>query len=455
MRFLGAGVSHRTAPIELREKLAKATANLEEALAALRQRPLVEEACIVSTCNRVEFYVAGEGEPAALARELRSFLQSASEMRIVDVDPHLYQHEGVDGLRHLFRVAASLDSMVLGEPQILGQVKEAFAAAQRFGAAGALLNKVFPRAFQVAKRVRTETGIAENAVSMSFAAVELAREIFQSFEEKSVLLIGAGKMSTLAAKHLKNLGVSEIRVANRSIERATELAREVGGTASSLEDLEVLLQKADIVISSTAAPGFVVEKKLMSKVVKSRRYRPILFVDLAVPRDIDPKVGDLDQVFVYDVDELQGVVEENRSARAKEAEDAERIIDEELTSFIRWSRSQQVVPVIKALREKALGLAELEAQRTLANLKASDPKVEQSVRRMAEGVVNKLLHPVLTTLKQEGAEGDPSQLVETLRVLFELEIPSGSLPPEPAPAETPNNVVPIPRDRGQGQGGGS
>lgn len=452
MRFLSAGVSHRTAPIELREKLAQATSNLEQALAQLRQRPLVEEVCIVSTCNRVEFYIAGEGEPAALAREVRSFLQSASGMRIIDVDPHLYQHEGVEGLRHLFRVASSLDSMVLGEPQILGQVKDAYAAAQKLGAAGALLNKVFPRAFQVAKRIRTETGIAENAVSMSFAAVELAREIFQSFEEKSVLLIGAGKMSALAAKHLKNLGVLEIRVANRSIERATELAREVGGTASSMEDLEVLLQKADIVISSTAAPGFVVEKKLMSKVVRSRRYRPILFVDLAVPRDIDPKVGDLEQVFVYDVDDLQGVVEENRSAREKEAADAERIVEEELTSFVRWSRSQQVVPVIKALREKALGLAELEVERTLAGLKSGDPKVEQSVRRMAEGVVNKLLHPVLTTLKQEGAAGDPSQLVDTLRVLFDLQLPT-SLPPEPAAPESPSNVVPMARDRGQGQGG--
>ncbi len=451
MRFLSAGVSHRTAPIELREKLAHATSNLEVALAQLRARPLVQEACIVSTCNRVEFYLAGEGEPAALGRELRGFIQSASGMRIVDVDPHMYQHEGIEGLRHLFRVASSLDSMVLGEPQILGQVKAAFVAAQKAGSAGSTLSRVFPRAFLVAKRVRTETGIAENAVSMSFAAVELAREIFQSVAGKSVLVVGAGKMSALAAKHLKNLGVAEIRVANRSIERATELAQEIGGTASSLQDLEVLLQKADIVISSTAAPGFVVEKRLMAKVIRSRRYRPILFVDLAVPRDIDPKVGELEQVFVYDVDDLQGVVEQNRSTRTKEAADAERIVGEELTSFVRWTRSQQVVPVIKALRGKAISLAEAEAERTLGLLKVSDPKVEQSIRRMAEGVVNKLLHPVLTTLKAEGAEGDPAHIVELLRVLFELEIPSSEEAP-PAKEEQ-DNVVPIDRDRGQGQGG--
>lgn len=442
MRFVGTGLSHRTAPIEIRERLVQSTNPLEAALRDLRKSSTIEEACVVSTCNRVEFYVVGAAEPAALARDLRSFIIATCGLSPDEIAPHLYEHQGVDGVRHLFRVACSLDSMVLGEPQILGQVKEAFQAATRAGATGPGLSRIFQKAFAIAKRVRTETGISQNAVSMSFAAVELGREIFTSLTGKNVLLIGAGKMSTLAAKHLKSHGIAEIRVANRSFERAQELAEEVGGVASSLDDLEMLLQRADIVISSTAAPSFVVTKALMTKVVRARRYRAILFVDLAVPRDVDPAVSDLENVFVYDVDDLESVVEENREARAKEAQAADRIIDDELQSFLRWARAQQVVPVIKALREKGLGIAEAEAAKVLAGLKGADPKLDRSVRMMSQAIVNKLLHPVLTQLKQEGAEGDPAAVVGAVRTLFELVIE-----PEAPETETENG-----QDDGSGAG---
>jgi glutamyl-tRNA reductase len=438
VRFAGLGVSHRTASIEVRERLAKAVKALPEAVRELRRGTTLAEICVVSTCNRVELYASGDAEPAALLRDLKQFLLSTTGLSPQELESAIYQHGGLDGLEHLFRVTCSLDSMVLGEPQILGQVKEAYQASAEAGGTGPQLGKIFPRAFQVAKRVRTETGISQNAVSMSFAAVELGREIFGSLEGKNVLLVGAGKMSALAARHLKSQGIAEIRVANRSFDRAEELAREVGGVASSLADLEMLLGKADIVISSTAAPGFVVTKALMQKVVRARRYRPILFVDLAVPRDIEPAVSDLEGAFVYDVDDLEGVVAENREARAKEAAHAEAIIREEIDAFVRWSRQQEVVPVIKALRDKGLSIAEAEAARALASLK--DPRAEKAVRAMSAAIVNKMLHPVLTHLKERGADGDPAALAAAVVAMFDLELPD-SAPTEPAaPAAEPGEA---------------
>jgi glutamyl-tRNA reductase len=449
------GLSHRTASIELRERFASVTANLDPVLAELRRLDHVEEACIISTCNRVEFYIAGSVEGPHLARALRSYLQRLSGIALDQLDPHLYVHEGEGALHHLFRVASSLDSMVLGEPQILGQVKEAYRSAEAAGSVGPSLQRVFPKAFGVAKRVRTETGIAENAVSMSFAAVELGRQIFDTFDGKEILLIGAGKMAGLAAKHLLSSGAKAVRVASRSLNTAQKLADEIGGTASSLSDLPILLSQADIVISSTAAPGFVVDKKMMQKVVRERRYRPILFVDIAVPRDIDPRVGDLDNVYVYDVDDLEKVLEHNRESRAKEAAAAERLIQEELAAFLRWSKSQQVVPVIKALREKALGIAQAEVERTLGHVKEADPKVHQSIKAMSNAIVNKLLHPVLTTLKSEGAAGDPQPLIDALARLFEIDPRSFEEPPKEETGKKSEaeegKVVPF---RGKDQAGG-
>ena len=422
MKLAIIGLSHKTASIDLRERFAHQTRDAEAALANLRRLDLIDEACVVSTCNRVEFYVSGQADPSVLARSLMGHLQSFSGLSPDDLEPHLYRHEGAGAILHLFRVASSLDSMVLGEPQILGQVKEAYRAAVEHKAAGPTVRRVFEKAFSVAKRVRTETGVAENAVSMSFAAVELGREIFDSFEGREVLLVGAGKMATLAAKHLVASGVSKVRVASRSLTTAQRLADEIGAQASSMGDVPMLMQSADIVICSTAAPTFVIDKQMMSKVVPKRRYRPILFVDIAVPRDVDPKVADLDNVFVYDVDDLEAVLEVNRENRSQEAAAAEQLLKDELDRYVRWSRSQQVVPVIKALRAQASAIASAEVQRTLSGLKASDKKTTQSIKAMSNAIVNKMLHPVLTRLKNEGADGDPHLLIDSLVTLFDLEV---------------------------------
>jgi glutamyl-tRNA reductase len=457
VRFAVIGLSHRTASIELRERFAHHTRDLAKALEAVQELETVDEACIVSTCNRVEFYVAGGAEPKTLSRALRSHLLALSGLPPAELDPHLYVHEGERGLHHLFRVASSLDSMVVGEPQILGQVKEAYRSASETKHAGAALTRAFSKAFYIAKRVRTETGVAENAVSMSFAAVELGKEIFDTLEGKQVLLIGAGKMAGLASKHLMSSGVQQVRVASRSMESAQRLANEIGGLASSLSDLPILLNEADIVISSTAAPGYVVDKKMMAKVVRKRRYRPILFVDIAVPRDVDPDVADLDNVFVYDVDDLEQVLELNRESRAREAAAAEALIDEELAGYVRWSKSQQVVPIIKALRTHAMRVAAAEVDRTTSNVKNADKRTLQSIKAMSNAIVNKMLHPVMTALKEEGASGDPQPMIDALVRLFDLEeaVRAAEAPPEPK-AEAADNVVELrPKDQAHGDGSSS
>lgn len=422
MKIAVIGLSHHTAPVSLRERFAQGTAELGRTLQDLRALDGVDEACVVSTCNRVEYYVAGQLDPELLLRELQVYLQTMSGLPMSELEPHLYTHEGSGCLKHLFRVASSLDSMVVGEPQILGQVKQAFARAEEEAAVGSRLTRAFQKAFTVAKRVRTETGIAENAVSMSFAAVELGRHIFDDLSGKEVLLLGAGEMATLAAKHLIANGVSKVRVASRTLATADALAQQIGGQPSTLDDLPLLLAKVDIVICSTAAPGYVVDKRMMSRVVRERRYRPILFVDIAVPRDVDPRVASVDNCFVYDVDDLNAVLETNREQRKKEAQAAERLVEAELAEYVRWSRSQDVVPVIKALRAFAVGIAQAEVDRTLASIREPDKRTEQSVKAMSNAIVNKLLHPALTKLKAAGADGDPQPLVDALTALFELRL---------------------------------
>lgn len=440
------GLSHHTAPVELRERFSQSTAELGGTLRQLEALEGVDEACVLSTCNRVEMYVSGTGDNNLLVRELRMFLQSMSGLPGHDLDPHLYVKEGDEALRHLFRVSSSLDSMVLGEPQILGQVKQAFLASESEGSVGPKLGKAFRKAFSVAKRVRTETGIAENAVSMSFAAVEVGREIFDELAGKEVLLVGAGEMGALAAKHLLQNGVSRVRVASRTLATAQRLADEIGGQPSTLDDLPLLLGKVDIVICSTAAPGYVVDKRMMSKAVRERRYRPILFVDIAVPRDVDPRVADLDNCFVYDVDDMNAVLETNREQRRIEALAATELVEAEVAEHVRWAKAQEVVPVIKALRERAGQIANAEAERTLSGLRDVDPKTKKSIQAMSKAIVNKLLHPVLTQLKEAGAQGDPQAHVAALTELFELELEA---PREAAaPTDEASNVVPLTRSAG-------
>ncbi len=423
MKLAFVGLSHRTAPIEVRERIAGSIEDRPAALERIRRLDGVNEACLVSTCNRVEIYAAGELEAPKLRRHLRRFVAESAGSLVEQVQPHLVERDAADAVSHLFRMTASLDSMVLGEPQILGQVKDSYRQACDVGLIRRELNPVFERAFSVAKRVRTETGIAENAVSMSYAAVELGRQIFEDLDGREVLLVGAGKMGGLAAKHLWANGVGRIRVANRSRQAAEALASEVGGVPAGLEELPALLASADIVICSTAAPGFVIDKKMVSRVLRHRRYRALLFVDIAVPRDVDPKVGTLDNVFLYDVDDLHGVLEQNRLRRQAEAEAAERMIQAEVARFVAWRNSQQVVPVIKALRGKASQLVQAELQKTLGSTAAGlDAKSEKRVRAMANSIMNKLLHPVLAQLKDDGEHGHGDLTSEAVVRLFQLDL---------------------------------
>jgi len=438
MRFFGTGLSHHTAPIEIRESLAKVITPVDLALRRYLELDTLTQLCIISTCNRVEFYGFGPGLAESCVEELWKAIAAETSLDLDDLKPHLYTHYGAEAFRHLFRVSSSLDSMVVGEPQILGQVKDAYQMARDQGTIGTRLMRIFERAFRVAKRIRSDTGIAENAVSMSFAAVELGRDIFDRLEGKNVLVIGAGKMSVLAAKHLRNSGIAGIDVVNRSLERAQKLAEQVDGHAYGMDDLEERLAFADIVISSTAAPGYIVSKELMSGVVRRRRYRPILFVDIAVPRDIDPSLEVLENVFVYDVDDLQDVVTDNRETRAKEAIAAEQMIAEEVSEFVNWNRGQQVVPTIKALRQRTFEITRLELERGSA---IGNPKVDA----MANSITNKILHPVLSQLKMAGEKGDPSQILEFAMRLFQIggEMESSEQAEPELDGQEDSNVVPI------------
>ncbi len=346
MRLVLTGLSHHTAPVDVREKLAIPEGLLSEALAELRAQPGVDEAVILSTCNRVELAVtAPHGDPAGA---IDQFLAGFRGLDLATLDRHLYRHGDEDAIRHIFRVAASLDSMVLGEPQILGQLKAAYNAAKETGAVHGYLEAVLTRAFNVAKRVRSETEIGRSAVSVSYAAIELARQIFGHLDDKRVLLVGAGKMSELAARHLRRAGCARIFVTNRTVERALEMAALVEGEVISYATFGQRLAEMDIVLTSSGAPDYLLRRDQMKQVLDRRRNRPMFLIDIAVPRNIDPEVNQLDNVFLYDIDDLGRAVEENRKARRKEAQQAEQIIEEEIRRLVerlkpaRWRRRLSV-----------------------------------------------------------------------------------------------------------------
>jgi glutamyl-tRNA reductase len=339
---------------------------------------------------------------------------------VEDLSPHLYAYKGPEAIRHLFRVSSSLDSMVIGEPQILGQIKTAYGYATDHKTSGIILNRFLHKAFSVAKRVRTETQIASNAVSVSFAAVELARKIFDTLEDKTVLLIGAGEMCELAARHFVNNGISKVLVTNRTYERAVKLAEEFQGKPILFDNFTEHLHRVDIVLTSTGAPDYILHHREVEGVIKQRKYKPMFFIDIAVPRDIDPKVNDVDNVYLYDVDDLQEVVQANLKERHKEAKKAEAIIDQEIHQFHQWLSCLDVVPTIVALRERFEEIRQAEVEKTLSNLKDLGKKERKAIEAMATAIVNKALHAPITVLKktQNGVEGD--NYVEAVRTLFDL-----------------------------------
>jgi len=419
MALFVAGLSHRNAAVELREQLAVDEDKLRELLRDIAGAGVVREAIILSTCNRVEVYavadVPGEARAAAFRR--------LCHHRGVDpaaVEATLYTYAEGNAVRHVFRVASSLDSMVIGEPQILGQVKDAFALAQSCEAVGPALHALFTQAFAVAKKVRTETEIARHAVSVSFAAVELAKKIFAGLEGKAVLLVGAGKMSELAARHLVEQGAFPVYVTNRTWARAQEMARALSGTAVPFDELSTALAAVDIVITSTGAPEPVIRREVVQQVMHGRRGRPLFFIDIAVPRDVEGAVGSLDDVYCYDIDDLKQVVDANIRERAREAHRAEALIDREVAKFLARQGDVEVIPTIVSLRERLEAIRAGEVKRTLARLPGATPETREAIEAMSAAIVNKILHAPISKLRESSRAGSPRSWLELVHELFGL-----------------------------------
>ena len=413
------GLNHRTAPVEVRERIAFGNGRLEAALGRLVALEGVHEAAILSTCNRVEVIACG-GSAETLGTMLPGFLAREHGLGEAVLAAHMYSHAGREAVRHLFRVAASLDSMVVGEPQILGQLKEQYAAAATAGASGRILHRCFHKSFSVAKRVRTETGIAEKAVSVASAAVALARGIFDRLEDKTALLLGAGTMGELTARHLLAQGVGSVMVANRTFDRAVAVARSLGGTPVPWERFTRALPLADLVVVATGGEEPLVRRTAVADAMRERQRRPMFLIDLAVPRAIESATNTLDGVYLYDIDDLDAVITENRDARAGEAAKAELIVDAEVERFWTWFNNLDAVPTIVALREKLEVIRRREVERWLPTLDVTDPRQREAIERLTAAIVNKILHDPVTALRRSGG-GRDALTVEVARLLFQLE----------------------------------
>jgi len=418
------GVNHKTTPLEIREKLAL-SGGYEDPLRRLGAVEGVNEHYLLSTCNRVEVLYTTE-HPEKTREKVLAFLFGDS-VPVQDLHKYVYHYENEEAVQHLFMVASSLDSMIVGEAQILGQMKEAYRYATEKKTSGSILNKLLHKAFFAAKRVRTETRIGASAVSISYAAVELARKIFGQLDNKSVMLVGAGEMAELAAEHLVGQGVANVVVANRTLERAVKLARRFKGQAVSLDELIEQLEHVDIIISSTGATGTILSKEDVKPVMRERRNRPLFFIDIAVPRDLDQDINDLDNVYLYDIDDLNNVVEMNKAERDKEAVKAERIVAEETMKFNGWLENQEVNPTIVDLRKMADEICRMELDKTLAKMKDISPKEQKSLEKMASAIVAKMLHNPMLFLKTENSRClDRRERINTIRDLFQLDDRNGS-----------------------------
>ena len=418
MQLVLVGLSHKTAPIDIREKLTFPAERQAEALGVLTGGEEIAEAVILSTCNRTEIYVVAATEDGGV----ESVIEFMAEYHTLDrheLTRYLYIVKGEAVVRHLFRVVASLDSMVVGEAQILHQVKEGYECAFEGGGTGRAFNKLFRQSFEVGKRVRTETAIGESAVSISYAAVELAKKVFDTLAGRTILILGAGKMSELTAKHLVGNGVARVLVANRTFERAEEMAARFQGTAIPFDRLYDHLREADIVISSTAATEHVVTKRDLAQALRGRN-RALFFIDIAVPRDIDPGVNDLAGVFLYDIDDLNGVVEANLEERMVEARRAEGIIDEEVAAFLGWLESMEVVPTVAAIRAKAEVIRQMELEKALKRLELSDKELK-TIDALTCAIVNKMLHGPTARLKQAAGGKEGYTYMEIARALYGLD----------------------------------
>lgn len=398
------GLNHKTAPVELRELLAFSKEEAVAVLEGLQKCPDINEVMLISTCNRVEVLLTTSNITNAV-NSVKTYTSEFKKIPISKFEQALYMHDGEEAVRHVFRVASSLDSMMVGEPQILGQIKDAYLTAILKKTSGVILNRLLHKTFFVAKRVRSETGIGDHAVSISYAAIELAKKIFGNLEGKKVLLIGAGEMAELAVEHLVRNRAGEIFVANRTFERGVELSNRFKGKAIRIEEIPDCLKLVDIIISSTGSPNFVIVRDQVKGVMRSRRNRPIFFIDIAVPRDIDPDINRLNNSYVYDIDDLKGVIEENIKDRNRESIKGERIVDEAVISFQHWFESLDVVPTIVALRNKIDSIAKSEVSRTLHSLEHLSDNDCQAIYRMTNSLINKILHdPTLFLKKMDAME---------------------------------------------------
>ena len=419
MKFSITGVNHKSAPVEVRERLAFDERSLSEALNELKRRPGFCEGMILSTCNRVEVALTVEDSGGSLAVD--EFLAEMRHLQRDFVTPHIYHFEDGDAVRHLFRVAASLDSMVVGEPQILGQLKNAYAVAKEHGAVSGFLDVLVTRAFNVAKRVRSETEIGANAVSVSYAAVELAREIFGSLKDKKVMIVGAGKMSESAARHLKRNGVTHIFVTNRTYERAAEMAQLFDGKIVEYNKFIGFLPEVDIVIASSGAPHYIITRDEMKKVIETRKNRPMFLIDIAVPRNVEPSINELDNVFLYDIDDLQRVVDTNLQGRMESAEEAEAIIREEVERMMARLKTREVVPMIVSLQEQLENMRAAECARMRGKLGTLTPEQEQAVEALTKSIMNKVAHGPISELRRHASEPDGHHFINVIRKVFRLE----------------------------------
>lgn len=421
MSIVLVGINHKTAPVEVRELLAFTDQACAEGLRRLVDGEVVREGLIVSTCNRVEILSATTTEQTERGTlRIAEFLDTERSLPPGYLTKHLYSHTNEDAVRHIFRVASSLDSMVVGEPQVLGQVRHAYSLAVEAGTAGRVLNRLVHRTFRVAKRVRSETGIAANAVSISYMAVELGKKIFDSLKGRTVMLIGAGEMAELSARHLVNAGASRVLIANRTAESAQRLAEEFNGVPVQFDQLVEFLSDADVVICSTGAPNYVVTSGMMRKAIERRRNRPTCMIDISVPRNIDPEVGNVPNVFVFDIDDLESVISSNIREREREAERAELIVQSEVMQFQQSLRVMDIGPTIGAVRQKLQELARAELARQRKKLGPLTTEQEAAIEALLMSTVNKISHPVLNQMRRS-YEIDDSDTVQALRDIFGVE----------------------------------
>jgi glutamyl-tRNA reductase len=420
MKLLTTGVSHKTAPVEVRECLAFREETLPGALADLRARAGVTEAVILSTCNRVEITLTTEdgADPEAI---VSAFLSDHKAVSAESIGPHLYRHEGRDAIHHMFRVASSLDSMVVGEPQILGQLKNAYAAAKECGAVCGWLEGLMTRAFSVAKRVRSETGIGQMAVSVSYAAVELARKIFGSLDNRTVMIAGAGKMSELAARHLRRSGASHVFVTNRTHERAVEMAKLFQGTPVEYSRFTAMLPEVDILIASSGAPHYILHKDEMHRVIAARRNKPMFLIDIAVPRNIEPAVNDLDNVFLYDIDDLQEVVNSNLRERAREADHAEKMVAEEVERMMARLKVAEVTPTIVGIQEQLEQIRTGELEKIRRRMGTLSTQQEEALEALTRGIINKIAHGPISELRAQAGKPEGAHVIAAIRRVFHLQ----------------------------------